>query len=187
MAKVKITEAVKPAHIGTRTELDLAVGRIGELQSRKQAIEADYNERILALQNELAGVIEPIDMDIQSLSKGVKIFCDAHRAEILPPDKKSLDLVTGKIAYRDKQPKVVTRSTEKLIERLVEEAGLTKYRDQAAKKFAAIMLRLKLDLDKDACLSNPSRAADLGIEIEAEFERFYIKPSVTGTEVEAAA
>jgi phage host-nuclease inhibitor protein Gam len=187
MAKKTQEKTIIAAVINSRTEMDTAVGRIGELQSQKQAVEADYNARILALQNELASSIEPMDLEIQSLSKGVKAFCDAHRAEILPVDKKSAELVTGKIAYRDKVPKVSTRSTEKLIERLIDEAGLTEYRERVEKKFARILLRMKLDLDKEACLNSPSKAEELGIEIEDGIERFYIKPTVTSTEVEVAA
>lgn len=180
----KIIVAVK---ISSRTEMDQAVGKIGDMQTKKQKLEAEYNEKILALQTAMAAEIEPLDLEIQSLSLGVKTYCDANRADILPPDKKSAELVTGKIAYRDKKPKVVTRSTEKLIERLLEEAGLTKFKDQAVKKFSSVLLRMKLDLDKDAALENPTKAEELGIEIEEDKERFYIKPTVTSTEVEVAA
>ncbi|EHQ08278.1 host-nuclease inhibitor Gam family protein [Leptonema illini] len=187
MAKTKAkAPGIEPAAIHDKLELEKAIKEIGDLQRRKNDIENIYNGRIQELQEQLASEVAPVDQRIQALAKGVKVFADANRSQLIAPDKKSVDLPTGSIAYRAKTAAVATRSTDRLIQSILETADLVGATDRLRSKLRKVFLRLKLELDKEGVLADPESAADFGIEIESGIERFYVKPNTIDTEMEVA-
>lgn len=187
MAKTKAkTPGIEPAAIHDKLELEKAIKEIGDLQREKNELENKANDTIQSIQEALATSIAPIDQRIKSLAKGVKIFVDATRAQLIAPDKKSVDLPTGTIAYRAKPPSVTTKSTEKLIQTILEKANLVESTNRLKAKLSKVFLRMKIELDKDGALKKAQSAPEYGIEIEDETERFYIRPNTIDTEMEVA-
>jgi phage host-nuclease inhibitor protein Gam len=178
---------ITPVSLYSREELSAAIKKIGDLQRQKSELANPINDRIQELQQELETAISPIDREIQELAYGIKNFVDANKSDIIGSERKSAKLTTGTVAYRTKQPKVLTRNTEKLHNELLEKSGLLKSFVAFVKKLSKAFLRVKLELDKDAALASPAEARALGIEIEEGVERFYIKPDTVDEEIEVAA
>ena len=187
MAKTKAKPpGIEPAVINDKLELERAIREIGDLQRKKNDIENSVNGQIQRMQEQLATEVAPLDERIQALAKGVQIFTDQHRAQLIAPDKKSVDLPTGTIAYRAKTPSVATRSTDKLIQSILERADLAASTERFKAKLRKVFLRMKIELDKEGVLSSPKAAEEYGIEVESGAERFYVKPNTIDTELEVA-
>ncbi|MBE7439085.1 MAG: host-nuclease inhibitor Gam family protein [Spirochaetales bacterium] len=178
--------AVEP--IKTRNDLEHAVARMGELQRQKRELENHFNDQIQQLQEELGDRIKPIEEGILAISLGIKAYTDRNRKELFPTDKKTAELTTGSISYRDKPAAVKTRTSARLIEKILAENGMLEFYNKAVTKFNRVFLRMKLELNKDAILSDPITARKITkIEIEDEIERLYVKPAtVEGTDMEVA-
>jgi len=188
MAKKKKEQFdIIPVIVTDRTSLAESIKRIGDLQRTKTELSKNINDQIAKLQEKLTLECEPIDKEIQELALGIKLFMDENRETVIPPEKKSVELPTGTVAYRDKTPKVLTRVTDKFIAAYLEKHGLTDFYEKTVKKFSKFFLTIKIELDKQAILKQQQKARDLGIEIEGEKERFYIKPASVNEEIEVAA
>jgi phage host-nuclease inhibitor protein Gam len=166
-------------------DLPKALGRIGDLQREKNEIQNDYDTRIAALQTELAGKVEFLDKEIQRISQSIKFFMDENKNKYISDNQKTLNLETGDISYRKGKQSVKTRTSDKLIDGILERNGLIKSRDTFWKKLKSVYLRGKIELDKEAILQSPLDAiAVTGVEIADGGERFYLKPYSTSTELE---
>jgi len=186
MAKKK-TSSVTAVSIGSQLELTQAIQKIGDLYRTLNGIENDFNGRIQALQTALAEAATPIRDEIDALGLGVKAFADSNRTTLIPDKRKSLDLPTGTIAYREKPPRVSSTATAKFILTLLRKVDLEAAVERFQKRLSKVFLRIKLELDKDSALASPAKAKELGIEIESGVERFYIKPNTVELEHEVAA
>lgn len=180
------TASIEPAVIESKVDLERAIKEIGDLQREKNELENKSNATIQTIQEALASSVGPLDDRIKALSVGIKLYCDANRKTLIADGKKSADLLTGTIAYREKQPRVITKTTDKFVTKLLTQAGLVETVDRLVKKLRISFLRIKIELDKDAVLAAPEKAKEKGIEIENSIERFYVKPNVLDTELEVA-
>jgi phage host-nuclease inhibitor protein Gam len=66
----------------------------------------------------------------------------------------------------------------KLVEKILDENDLSAWWAKIVIKLSKVFLRVKLELDKEACLKNKETAREkLGIEFNEDEEKFYIKPA----------
>jgi phage host-nuclease inhibitor protein Gam len=161
--------------------------RLGELQREKSGLQSSVDEKISILQEELAKALDPIDAEIRLISLSIKQYMDRNRQKHFTTDKKTLNLETGDLSYRRSGLSVKTKSSQKLIENILEKNNLLNVRDSFVKKMSRVFLRAKLELDKEAILKDPKKAVELtGVEIDEGLERFYLKPYSTNVEMEIA-
>lgn len=164
--------------------LQLKIKRIGDLKGQIAVIQSETDEEILRLKNEMSKKIKPLEAEIVSLSREIKSLCDTDRPKLFT-DKKTLKLETGEVSYRIGKPSVATRSSAKLIEKILETHDMTGPVEKLRKKLEKIFLSLDVSLDKTAILKNPPKAKELiKVDVSDGKERFYIKPHSTDTELE---
>ena len=86
---------------------------------------------------------EPHKTAITALSKGVEIWCAAHRAELTDGGKrKTSAFATGEVRWRMTPPKVTVRNPEAVLARL---------REMGAERF----IRVAEEVNKEAILAEP--------------------------------
>ncbi|RMF66571.1 MAG: host-nuclease inhibitor protein Gam [Alphaproteobacteria bacterium] len=138
--------------------------RIGRHQNERKRIEAAMNDRIQKIRDEYQAKAAPHAEAIAELSRGVQVWCEAHRAELTQNGKrKSADLGAGEIMWRMRPPKVSLRNVTGVIETL-NRLGLTRF------------LRTKIEVNKEAILAEPDAVEGVkGISI-TQGEDFVIKP-----------
>jgi phage host-nuclease inhibitor protein Gam len=160
------------------TDLSEGVALIASLRRERDTKAADLNERISELQIELAEAIEPFDRKIAHLASGVKYFADQNKAKLLEGESKTIKLPTGHLSYRSQPMSVKTKSSTKLVDKILEQNEMSDWWAKIVIKLSKVFLRVKLELDKDACLKNKNFAKEkLGIEFNETEEKFYIKPA----------
>jgi phage host-nuclease inhibitor protein Gam len=160
------------------TDLSEGVALIASLRRERDTKAADLNERISELQIELAEAIEPFDRKIAHLASGVKYFADQNKAKLLEGESKTIKLPTGHLSYRSQPISVKTKSSTKLVDKILEQNEMSDWWAKIVIKLSKVFLRVKLELDKDACLKNKNFAKEkLGIEFNETEEKFYIKPA----------
>ncbi len=143
---------------------------IGEAQRERARIEAEMNETIARAKAEAEGAAQPHKGTIEQLSKGVQVWCEAHRAELLKPGTKTYAFAAGEVSWRKRPPKVIARGIDKALD-FIKRRGLTRF------------LRVKEELDKEALLKEPETALRIpGISIGSEGEDFIVKPLSTQLE-----
>jgi phage host-nuclease inhibitor protein Gam len=165
MAKVtKLKTAAQNYVPQTRNEVADHINLIGSAQRELTRIELDIDDTVSQLRLAQQPKIEQLSNTIADLSAGVQTWCEAHRDEITDGGKvKFANLVTGEVNWRQRPPKVKTRGTDLLFEKL----------DRLGFKH---LIRNNPELNKDAILANPKQAADAGIEITTGVEDFVITP-----------
>jgi phage host-nuclease inhibitor protein Gam len=160
------------------TELSDGVASIASLRRERDAKASEFNERISVIQVELSEAIEPYDRKIAHLATGVKYFADQNKSKLLEGDSKTIKLPTGQLSYRSQPTSVKTKSSVKLVEKILDENDLSAWWAKIVIKLSKVFLRVKLELDKEACLKNKETAREkLGIEFNEDEEKFYIKPA----------
>ena len=140
-----------------------SIAAIGGLSRDLKMLEAEMNEQLAKIKEryEEASALPRETMALQL--KGLEIWCEAHRAELLVGEAKSARLGAGIIGWRTRPSRVVLKEVERVIE------WLTK---AAMEKF----LRRKVEVDKEAMLKEPSEAEKIpGVEIK-KGEEFYVEP-----------
>lgn len=160
------------------TDLSEGVALIASLRRERDTIAAELNERISELGVKLAEAVEPFDRKIAHLASGVKYFADQNKAKLLEGESKTIKLPTGQLSYRSQPVSVKTKSSTKIVDKILEENDMSEWWAKIVIKLSKVFLRVKLELDKDACLKNKSFAKEkLGIEFNETDEKFYIKPA----------
>ena len=150
----------------TKTEAAAAIGAIAEMQREKSSVEVFVEQKI----GEIKAVHDPVVFElarrIDALARGVQVYCEAHRGELVEGGK-TVSLGTGEVCWRDRpwSVSVGNRSEEEVVDSLLA---------RKLKRF----VRVKMSLDKRAILSERGKIADR-IEDIVTFERgenFVIKP-----------
>ncbi|EIF0163143.1 host-nuclease inhibitor Gam family protein, partial [Salmonella enterica] len=110
--------------------------------------------------------------DIDTLSKGVQGWCEAHRDELTQNGRtKTASLITGKVEWRNRPPSVGIRGVETVLETL-RRLGLERF------------IRTKEEINKDAILSEPKAVEGVaGITVRSGVEDFAITPFEQNTGV----
>ncbi|ECD9432853.1 host-nuclease inhibitor protein Gam [Salmonella enterica subsp. salamae] len=141
------------------------IKKIGDLQRELEREQTIMNDAIGAITEKHAPGIEALKKDIDTLSKGVQGWCEAHRDELTQNGKtKTASLITGKVEWRNRPPSVGIRGVETVLETL-HRLNLDRF------------IRIKEEVNKDAILNEPEVVKGVaGITIRSGIEDFSITP-----------
>ena len=139
---------------------------IGDKSREFDRLEAEFNDKIAALQEDFVAQAAPIKAEISLLQKSTQAWCEANRNEITDGGKvKYADFVTGMVKWRTKPPSCNVRGADAVIA-LLEEKGLDRF------------IRTKKEVNKDAILNEKDAVKGLaGITIVEDVEEFVIEPT----------
>ncbi|EKT88068.2 host-nuclease inhibitor Gam family protein [Leptospira santarosai] len=171
----------------TRADLTQAIAELGEIKRERDRVKSEVDDQISQLTTQLQTDLTPLDVKIQHIVSGIKLYVDEHKDELFPdPEYKTCKLPTGELKLRKVPASVKTRASVKLFERILSENNLLERFIALATKLTGLYLRIKLELNKDQILSEPLRAMKkIGIDLNEETERLYITPSEIDAEIEA--
>ncbi|AKH77076.1 host-nuclease inhibitor Gam family protein [Leptospira interrogans] len=173
----------------SRTDLEKAVEYIGEQMLEKDRLVNEAESKIAAIRSELEEVLYPVQSKIEHVTSGVAFFVKKNREELFPdPNLKTCKMISGSIQFRKIPASVKTKGTAKFFEKILAANGLLQRFNDWAVKLSNVFIRVRIELNKEAILAEPLRAKQkLGVEINEEKERLYIKPSRLEDEISADA
>ena len=150
----------------SKAEADGLICEIGNLLAEDEALKGEMKARIAGVTQEYAARLEDIRNGVSARTGALEAWCAAHRAELTNGGRaKSARLPSGRILWRNRPPSVTLRGVADVIA-AIKQAGL-------GKKF----LRLKEEINKNAMLDDPERAARLpGVTIGSGGEEFVVEP-----------
>ncbi|QOI49383.1 host-nuclease inhibitor Gam family protein [Leptospira interrogans] len=173
----------------SRTDLEKAVEYIGEQMLEKDRLVNEAESKIAAIRSELEEVLYPVQSKIEHVTSGVAFFVKKNRDELFPdPNLKTCKMISGSIQFRKIPASVKTKGTAKFFEKILAANRLLQRFNDWAAKLSNVFIRVSIELNKEAILAEPLRAKQkLGVEINEEKERLYIKPSRLEDEISADA
>jgi phage host-nuclease inhibitor protein Gam len=152
------------------TEANGALMLIGVHQRARQRIETEMNEKLAAVRQEYEERAEPHRRAIETQIKGLRIWCDAHRDELLNGDVKTYRFASGEVSWRIRPPRVNVRDTAQAIAWFVQNRLLG-------------FVRQREELNKEEMLRSPGEAShNPFIRIGSGGEEFYVRPFETELE-----
>ena len=154
----------------TREETVEAIAAIGRAQQERKRIEADMNDDLAVIKKKYEELARPHNETISANSRGVQLYCEAHRDELLAESKqKTVNLASGEVKWRMRPPSVSVRGAEAVISWL---------KEHRLHRF----VRTKEEVNKELVLSNPKAVEGIkGISITQK-EDFVIVPFETDLE-----
>jgi phage host-nuclease inhibitor protein Gam len=169
--KAKAVQAAVPQN---KEACAAGIRQLGDLQREFTRESAAMNDAIAAITAKAQPVLASLSERIQALQTGIQTWCEANRVALCGEGDrlgKTVNLVTGEVAWRQVQPSVTVRGAEAVIERL-REAGLGRFvRDNPA-------------VNKEAILAEPDAVGGIaGITIVKGTENFSITPFEAPAEV----
>ncbi|MBW0432301.1 host-nuclease inhibitor Gam family protein [Leptospira yasudae] len=171
----------------TRVDLTQAIAQLGEIKRERDRVKSEVDDQISQLTTQLQTDLTPLDVKIQHIVSGIKLYVDKNKDELFPdPEYKTCKLATGELKLRKIPASVKTRASTKLFEKILSENGLLEKFNNLVSKLSGIYLRVKLELNKEQILAEPLKATQkIGVELNEESERLYITPSEIDAEIEA--
>jgi phage host-nuclease inhibitor protein Gam len=161
-------------------ELWRFVGKIRVMMTAIDAIEAEANDEIADLANQINAVkdkalyeAKPLQERIEELADGVFTYAESHRKELTEKEKKkTVESINGdKIRWYFPPPSVVIKNLEAAIAEL------------ESKKLRGF-IRIKKEVDKEEILKAPKKVKKLkNISVEQD-EIFAIVPARMGIELQ---
>lgn len=178
MAKKSEKKQIVILDFKSNGDITQAIKDLTDLQRQIDAITDDKNAQIAVLSKELQEETTPLQIELDKLRTSIKYYCDNNRERLFPDKQKSVDFVSGSVAYRDNPPSVKSKLTKTLLEKLIgdPESKLAKGLERLKGLLSLVFIRLSLELDKQSALKNIDKAKELGIEFEEDGENFYINP-----------
>jgi len=154
----------------SREEAVEAIRQIGDHQRDRQRIKADLDDEIAKLRETADKALLPHNTAISELSAGVKVWAEANRESLTNGGRsKTVELMTGKVLWRLRPPRVAVRSIDAVID-LCKRLGLDRF------------VRTREELNKEAMLAEKDVASQVkGISI-SQGEDFVIQPFETELE-----
>lgn len=162
------TRLKKPATPRTvpqsRDQVADAIAALGQLDRDLKRIGADMNDELAAVKARFEAAAEPLRKNMEDLTAGVQVWCEAHRETLTQGGKvKTATFTTGEVAWRTRPPSVTVRGAE---------AVLAALRKLGLKRF----IREKAEVNKEAILNEPQAIAAVpGISI-SQGEDFAVTP-----------
>lgn len=158
------TEAAGQAVPQSRDEVTDAIARIGVCQRERLRIEAAMNDEMAEVKARHETVAKPLADEINQLSRGVHLWCEANRVELTRDGKtKTANLASGEVKWRMRPPSVSIRAADAVLEAL-KKLGLQR------------LIRTKEEPNKEAILLEPQTVEHIkGISISQK-EDFVIVP-----------
>lgn len=164
------SQAVEHWVPSSRDDVNQAIYEIGTCQRERNRIMADMNDEIARVKARYEEDAKPFKERIEQLSKGVQLWCETHRGELTKDGKvKTHRFAAGLVRWRIDPPSVAVRGVEVVLEKL-RALGLTQF------------IRTKDEVNKEAILADPEKAAHItGISIRQK-EKFIVQPDETELE-----
>lgn len=149
------------------TDVTDMIGQIGAAERAGASLKLEMETELAAVKAKYAVDINAAAEKIPPLQKAIQAFCEANRASLTNDKKvKTLNLVTGEIAWKIKPPSMRISGEEAVLSMVQEN---TKY---------AAFLRTTYTLNRDAMLANQELAKSLtGVSISSGIEEFIITPA----------
>jgi phage host-nuclease inhibitor protein Gam len=162
----------------SNADITQAIKDLTDLQRKIDAITDEKNAQIAVLSKELQEETTPLQIELDKLRTSIKYYCDNNRERLFSDKQKSVDFVSGSVAYRDNPPSVKSKLTKTLLEKLIgdPDSKLAKGLERLRILLSLVYIRISLELDKQSALKNIDKAKELGIEFEEDGENFYINP-----------
>lgn len=147
-----------------------AITAIGVHQRERARIQAAMNDELSKIRERYEAEAKPHADAIEQLTKGVHLYCEAHRDELTRAGKsKTYAFRSGEVKWRLRPPAVVLRGGEAVIDAL-KALGLARF------------IRTKEEVNKDAILADPQAVSGVkGITIK-QVEDFVVQPWETELE-----
>ncbi len=163
--KTKLAAADLPVP-QSREEAASAVARIGEINREVARREADLNDQLARIKEQVEAALLPSREEADRLLRGLETWASANRRDLTGGEKtKTVDLGTGLIKWRLKPAKVSIRGTDAVIE-AIRKMG-----------FGKAFLRTTVDINKEAMLADKERARTVpGVTIGSDGEDFAVEP-----------
>jgi phage host-nuclease inhibitor protein Gam len=165
----KNTARIKSAAVAhpvpqTREDVVDAIARIGEAQRERDRIQADMNDALAKLREQYEDRARPFADRITELSRGVQLYCEAHRDELTNNGKtKTHAFSSGEVRWRMRPPSVAIRAADVVIDTL-KALGLGRF------------VRTKEEINKEAILADADAVAGIkGVTITQK-EDFVVVP-----------
>ncbi|MFO1418362.1 MAG: host-nuclease inhibitor Gam family protein [Methylotetracoccus sp.] len=171
MAKTRIKSAAADISVPqTRDDVSAAIARIGIAQRERERIQADMNDALAKLKEMHEAQAAPFKDEIEMLSKGVQLWCEAHRGELTHDGKRKFHhFAAGEVKWRMRPPSVGLRAMDNIID-ACKRLGLARF------------VRVKEEVNKEAMLAEPDLAGTItGVTIR-QGEDFVIVPFETELE-----
>jgi phage host-nuclease inhibitor protein Gam len=167
------TDAVQYPVPQTRDDVTSAIAMIGAHQRERDRIQAAMNDELSRIRERFEAEAKPHADVISQLTKGVHLYCEAHRDEITKGGKvKTHTFASGEVKWRLRPPSVVLRGADAVLDAL-KALKLDRF------------VRVKEEVNKDAILADPEAVAGVkGISVR-QTEDFVVQP--WDTELEEVA
>jgi phage host-nuclease inhibitor protein Gam len=166
----KATRTKRPATAGVvpqnREQAAAAVCRIGEIKRELARREADMNDALARIKEQVVDAAQPLQDELASTTAGLQTWCEANRQTLTGGKVKFADLGTGlvKWALRPGSVRGVPKDPAPLIAR-IKALGLGRF------------IRTKEEIDKEAMRADPEVAGKIpGITIGSAGEDFIVEP-----------
>lgn len=164
MSKPRLKSAAAPA-AQSRDDVAASIRLIGDCQRRIARAQADMNDAIAEITARHQPGIDAEKARIDGLQTSVQGWCEAHRDEITQSGKvKTVQFVTGEVAWRTRPPSVGVRGVDTVIDTL-KRLGFGRF------------IRVKEEINKDAILNEPDEVRGVaGLTVNTGIEDFLITP-----------
>ncbi len=165
MAKKKSITAAAVGVPKDRGAADALLGDIGQLKRELEKIDLDLTEVVANARAAASERAKPLAAELKAKVAALAAYAEAHRAELLPPGRRSVSLSQGVIGFRYSSPKVdVVRGQEESVIATLERLDLIDF------------IRIEKTLNREAILAAPERIEGLAGICVVQTESFYVKP-----------
>lgn len=163
-AAVKTKSKSVPQPIQTREQAVAAIASIGSVSRMIAQIAAEADNTVAEIAKKKDADLAPLRDQLKQLNGEVQSYCEAHRDELTHDGRvKFHDFGTGRIAWRQRPPKVTVRNAESVILAL-KSLGLHRF------------VRVKEEVNREALLADPASArAIAGVSVQSEGEDFIVE------------
>jgi phage host-nuclease inhibitor protein Gam len=153
-----------------------AIRHLGDLQRIYERERADLNDLVAAATADRQPTLQALTDQMEALRTGIQMWCEARRVELCGEGDrhgKTVNLVTGDVAWRQRPPSVSVRGNDAAVDTL-HRLGLGRF------------VRTKAEVDKAAILAEPDAVRGVqGITVVTGLEDFVITPFEVASEVAA--
>lgn len=150
-------------------EAELLLGQIGGVQRKLTENEVSMNSQLSAVKDRYKKRADELKGVIEGAFKRLHAWAEANKATLLPSNKKTAEMSTGRVSWRRTPPKVTVKNTEKALAEL-KEKGLHRF------------IRTVEELDKEAIIADRDAAKDLEFITVGQKTEFVAKPHDTNIE-----
>lgn len=160
-ARLKTPAVPVPA---TRAAFEALAVELGETMRTIDRANAELADQIARAKLATKETTAALTKEADAMFRALAGYAAAHRAELLPDDRKSISIAAGTIGWRLSNPAVKIEDEDAAIA-AIEALGL-----------AESFLRIATEIDKQAILAAPDRAGAIaGVAVE-QTELFFFKP-----------